>query len=527
MRPGLLSSGGDEAPFASGVVRVGPVELEVGIGETGSGTRLDWSVRNPGRHSLRLSWIGCTFDGEAERVLEHGWQSWSPVRRCTPADVRPERRRVPGWRRAMYFGQPSTAGRVVAGEQFLVTDGGVIGFLDGRRHLSAVEVDADGRLMALASLDGVPLGPGEERRLDPLWWAAGDPGTLYAEHAQLWGTEAGARATAPRPLGWCSWYHYYSSVEPTHVRANLGLAVEHGLGLVQIDDGYQSSVGEWLTPRSSWVEGTAAVAAEIRAAGLHAGIWTAPFLVDERSPIIAEHPDWALADRRGRPVRAMHNPRWWGGWAVALDTTNPAVLEHLTAIFTALVDQGFDYQKVDFCYAAALAGRRHDPTVTRAQALRLGLDAIRSAIGERAFLLGCGCPFGPAVGALDAMRVSPDVSPRWLPRRVEPGLEEAASCARNSLATSLLRSPLHRRLWVNDDDCLLLRPTQTELEPEQRRMLAAAAAAKGTSAVVSDDLALYGPDEWKLLEAVRSAHRGGDGPVLDDPFAEVPRIRGL
>ena len=525
MLPELLVAGTGAVRFATGVVRVGPVELEVRLGEVGSGVRLDWSVRNPGRRAVRLTGFGCALRGRFDRVLEHGWQSWSSVRRCSPGDVRPERRRVPRWRRAMYFAEPRRAGRVVAGEPFLLTDGGLVGFLDGRRHLSTVEVDGDAGLTALASLDGVLLAPRQERALEPLWWAGGDPGSLYAEYAELWGAEAGARTDAVRPLGWCSWYHYYSSVEPRHVRANLALARRHGLELVQVDDGYQAAVGEWLSPRPLWAEGTAAVAADISAAGLQPGIWTAPFLVDERSRLLAEHPDWAVADGQGRPLRAMHNPRWWGGWAVALDTTHPEVLEHLRATFSALAEQGFSYHKIDFGYAAALAGRRHDPGATRAQALRLGLDAVRSALGENAFLLACGCPFAPAVGVVDAMRVSPDVAPRWLPRRVEPGLEEAASCARNSLATSLLRSPLHRRLWVNDDDCLLLRPTETQLDPEQRRMLAAAVAAKGTSAIVSDDLALYGFEEWELLERVRTAAPSQRAPVLDDPFADAPRLR--
>ena len=525
MLPELLVAGRGAARFATGVVRIGPVELEVHLSEVGSGLRLDWAVRNPGRRPARLTRVACRLAGRFERVLEHGWQSWSPVRRCSPRDVRPERQSVPSWRRAMYFAEPRRAGSVVAGEPFLLTDGGVVGFLDGRRHLSAVEVDGDGTLTALASLDGVLLAPGEERALEPLWWAVGDPGSLYAEYAELWGAEAGARTAAARPVGWCSWYHYYSSIEPRHVRANLALAADHGLELVQVDDGYQAAIGEWLTPRPLWAEGTAAVAADIRASGLLAGIWTAPFLVDERSPLLAEHPDWAVGGTQGRPLRAMHNPRWWGGWAVALDTSHPGVLEHLGVTFSALVEQGFSFHKVDFCYAAALAGRRHDPQLTRAQSLRLGLDTLRSAVGEESFLLGCGCPFAPAVGVVDAMRVSPDVAPYWLPRRVEPGLEEAASCARNSLATSLLRSPLHRRLWVNDDDCLLLRPTETELEPQQRRMLAAAVAARGTSAVVSDDLALYGPEEWDLLETVRAAPPPERAPVLDDPFGDVPEFR--
>lgn len=54
------------------------------------------------------------------------------------------------------------------------------------------------------------------------------------------------------------------------------------------------------------------------------------------------------------------------------------------------------------------------------------------------------------------------------------------------------------------DDCVLLRPEQTELDAEQRRLLAESIAGGGGFTVVSDDLSLYGDEEWKLLERVRA-----------------------
>jgi alpha-galactosidase len=485
-------------------VRAGDVELVVALGEEGSGVRVDWSVRNPGRAGVRLGEIGIGLDAAPELVMEHGWQSWSVVRICPPDDVRPARRAVPEWRRAMYCSDVERAGRVVAGDQFLLTDAGIAGFLDGRRHLGLVEACP---VTAWALLDGVTLAPGAERPLHPLWLAAGDPGALYSEYTGLWGAESGARVTTPAPAGWCSWYQYFASVTPAGVRANLALAAAHGLEVVQIDDGYQSEIGDWLAPRPAWAEGTAAVADHIRAAGLRAGVWTAPFLAGEHSRLLSDHPEWALQP-------AMHNPVWWGGWALALDTTNPAVLDHITSTMAALRDQGFDYHKVDFLYAAALPAKR---SCTRAESLRLGLEAVRLGIGDDAFLLGCGSPFGPAVGIVDAMRVSPDVTTAWEPKAPLPGLYEAASSCGNAIAASRLRAPLHRRLWINDNDCLLLRPTRTELDAGQRRHLAATIAAGGAFTVVSDDLSLYGDAEWALLEAVRTSP---DEPLdLHDPFS--------
>jgi hypothetical protein len=175
--PVTLRAGGAEVRFREGVSVVAGIELRVELREQGAGLRVDWSVRNPGRAEVRLEEIGIGLDAAPELVLEHGWQSWSPVRACRPDDVRPERRDVPEWRRAMYFSDVDRAGRVVTGDQFLLTDAGIAGFLDGRSHLGLVEASP---LVAWALLDGVALAAGAERALHPLWLAAGDPGRLYS-----------------------------------------------------------------------------------------------------------------------------------------------------------------------------------------------------------------------------------------------------------------------------------------------------------------------------------------------------------
>jgi alpha-galactosidase len=54
--------------------------------------------------------------------------------------------------------------------------------------------------------------------------------------------------------------------------------------VIQLDDGYQRELGDWLTP-SSRFESLSATVARIRDSGRRAGIWIAPFLVGARSGI--------------------------------------------------------------------------------------------------------------------------------------------------------------------------------------------------------------------------------------------------
>jgi len=530
VKPLRFRIGADAAPFREGTVRAGGLELHVDAVAAGAGTRIDMTVRNPPGHAaeggLQVHRVALELEAAPELVLEHGWQSWSVMRRCRPHDFRPQRVETPGLARAVHFARREGAGHVVAGDQFLLTTEGIVGFLDGRSHLSTVEAPpGDGVLRAVALLDGVELGAGEERRLDPLWVAGGDPAQLYSEYAELWGAEAGARTQARPGVGWCSWYHYFSRVAPEHMRSNLRLAVAHDLDFVQLDDGYQAAIGDWLATNDRWPEGTAPVAAEIAGAGKRAGIWTAPFLAGENSNLARQHPDWLVAHHTGSPRRGMYNPEW-GGWTWALDTTRPDVLDHLRQTYASLVAERWTHHKIDFCYAAALPGVRFCSRIaTRAQALRAGLEAVREGIGPDAFLVGCGCPLAQAVGVVDAMRVSPDVATHWEPRASLPGLEETAVAARNAVRASVLRAPLHRRLWVNDPDCLLLRPSATGLTPEQRTQLAAMIGGTGGFTVVSDDLSLYGDAEWAALDQLRSRLASVDVPLtLEDPFSPTVTV---
>lgn len=536
------SSAALTAPFCEGASAVGPLEVAVRAAPLGSGQRIDVVVRHPGgpgAEPVALDRVRLRTSARPSVVLEHGWQSWSPVGRRRVGDVTPWRRMAPWWVRATYHACPELAGKAVTGDHFLLMadgcgpqgGGGLVGFLDGARHLATVVATTDD-VVVTALLDGVVLAPGQERPLDPLWVVDGEPGRCYSEYLAHWAATAGALAGAESPLGWCSWYRYFSRVTPVDCRSNLGPAADHGLELFLLDDGYERAVGDWLSPNRRFAaDPPARLAAEIHRLGMTPGIWTAPFLASPRSTLARAHPEWLAGTRRPgshaadgrRPCRAMWNPVAWGGWALALDTTEPAVLDHLRRTYAALAGDGWRYHKIDFCYAAAVpALRRGDGRSTRAEALRAGLRAVRDGAGSGAVIAGCGIPLAQSVGLVDIMRVSPDTAPRWSPGLLRlPGYLDLAPAAVSALQGSVLRAPMHRRLWVNDPDCLLLRPVRTRLAASQRRLLAEAVAGTGGFTVVSDDLATYGPDEWAVLDRLRRLRPQVDRPLdIVDPFAD-------
>jgi alpha-galactosidase len=381
-------------------------------------------------------------------VYEHGWQSWSPTvaYRLDERPFRPvsEQRRV-----GNYHPDRTAPHDAFSGEGLLAVDPGtgdgvhVFGArsADGpipsvRAHVEGDGVvvsggtDVDATVIPAARDEGAPT-----RALD---LALGEWGDRFA-------AASGVGALRPPPTAWCSWYHYFERVTQDDIEENLTAIGDLGLDVdvVQIDDGYQAEIGDWLTLSDRFAS-LAAVVDSIRDAGRRAGIWVAPFLVGERSGIAREHPDWLV------PGTPAHDG--WGGQQLrALDTTHPGAEAYLREVFGTFREMGIDYFKIDFIYAGAMEGRRADDGVTGAEAYRRGLQVIREAIGPDAFLLGCGAPILPSVGMVDAMRVGPDIAHHFEPLDGDLSQPSQRAAAQNSR----WRAWQHGRFWTNDADCLV------------------------------------------------------------------------
>ena len=484
------------------------------------------TLRSLVEYPVLLDRVIATFAGEMQTVLEHGWQSWSTVRSARPSDIRPERGDAPRWFRGEMLADRDGAGTLVTVDTFCLTDTYVLGALTATTCLLTFAV-TETAVEAHYLLDDVILEPGMEFELDTLWYREGPAGPNYSTYAERAGLASNARVDRGAPTGWCSWYHYFTNVTSAHIEANGEIAAAHGLGLVQIDDGWQAEIGDWSSTSPRFGTPIGDLATSIVADGGVAGLWSAPFLAIEGGKLATEHPDWLVLNDQGLPATALFHETW-GGKVFALDTTRDDVLAHLVETYRHLSEQGFEYHKVDFLFAAGIPGvRSGNGLFTRAMALQRGLQSIREGIGDDAYLLGCGGPLLSVVGIVDAMRVSEDVAPFYEPKIFFPGFPEGTVATKNAIQQSVLRAPLHRRWFLNDPDCLLLRPTDTELSPTERRVLATSILGTGAYLVASDDLSLYGADEWETFNQLMDLQSAADSTLtLANPFALSPRVIG-
>ncbi len=450
----------------------------------------------------------------------NGWQSWSHSG-VYGADEKARRTRLGPFQRNQNT-NPSTpifsdAGHFSSDFFALIGDrrtrkGFIAGFLSQKQQFGILEARLENpvRLKIWADGDHVRLDPGASVTTD---WAVLGCFDMDAEHPIDHYLDAVAREHeladdfGEIPVGWCSWYQYYSKVTSAQISENLhALKKVRGqlpLKKFQIDDGWQRQVGDWLSFRRTFPHGLAGLVKEIRLAGFHPGLWLAPFIVHPGSSLRRQHPDWLLRSAEGRLAYAGFV---WNTFNSALDLTNSKAQQYAVKVIqTAAAKWHFPYLKLDFLYAAALKGKYQDDTKTRAQVLRHGLEVIKKAAGKNVILLGCGAPLGSSIGIFPILRIGADVLESWYSQyfglktifRHEPHMPSA----RNSIQNILSRSFLHRKWWINDPDCLLVRPT-SQLTLTEVQSLATAIGMTGGSILLSDNLAALPLDRVQLAASL-------------------------
>ncbi len=390
------------------------------------------------------------------------------------------------------------------------TLGVLIGFVTHLRHFTGIglvlssEPPIAARLFAASHADGILLSKDEactsEMLLLGISMGKSNYLGLLKRYAAITGEKmmaiTGESAGWPNnPTGWCSWYYYYGEVTEQDVLANLNYFAsnkdEVPIQFIQIDDGYQNRTGDWTTLNSKFPSGMRAIVDKIHAVGFKAGLWIAPFVVAANSDTFISHPNWCILDSTGNFLTLPPNATWGRVKLYALDPTNMEVQKHIEKVFQIITQKwGFDYVKIDFVYAACMRGSVYsDKTVTRVDAYRQGLAAIRRGVGDDVFILGCGAPLGPSIGYCNAMRIGPDTEGNWaklefierIGRLWVPSLFPA-------LHSTILHSFLHGQWWLNDPDCIIVRVDKNKLTPvEVRTQLTIFGLASGL-VLISDDL---------------------------------------
>jgi alpha-galactosidase len=258
------------------------------------------------------------------------------------------------------------------------------------------------------------VAPGESAGAEPLMFAIGSD-----YHAQLenYGYAVRvlrkARTAAPTLMGWWSWTAYYYGVTEGTMLTNAAWLAQNleplGYNYFQVDEGYQYARGEYATADGrAFPDGMAYLGHRVEDMGITFGLWAGPFQVSDRSWVYEHHRDWLVHNLSGEPIhvgRVGAN----GEELYALDTTNPGAQDYLRQTYRELVNGwGARFLKLDFMESGSVEGVRYRPNTTGLEALRIGLEVIRQAVGDQVILDKDGSPMLAPVGIVDTGRISQD-----------------------------------------------------------------------------------------------------------------------
>jgi alpha-galactosidase len=364
----------------------------------------------------------------------------------------------------------------------------LLGFTSCRRFVGRFDLAAD-RMQIVQDTENLQLLPGQSWQLEDLLLTCGpSPDPLYAQLAQAIEKNHHRLHFKPEPTGWCSWYCYGARVTAQDIRTNLDFIAAHlpQLKYIQIDDGYQPAMGDWLEPGKSLGGNVRDVIRQIAQRGFAPAIWVAPFIASPDSKLFHDHPDWFIQDDSGAPLPSnkVSFGGWHGGPWYCLDGTHPGAQKYLENVFRVMRREwGCTYFKLDAnMWGAMHGGHFHDPAATRVEAYRRGMAAVRRGAGD-AFLLGCNHPLWPSLGLIHGSRSSLDIGRSW---------ETFANTGRENLR----RNWQNGRLWWNDPDCVLL---TGDLPENEFLFHATLIYATGGMLLSGDDLTTISPGHLDLL----------------------------
>jgi hypothetical protein len=305
-------------------------------------------------------------------------------------------------------------------------------------------------------------------------------------------------------MGWWSWTAYYYGITQNAVLTNAAWLAQNleslGYQYCFVDEGYQFARGEYATPdRKAFPQGMASVTHRVEGQGLTFGLWVAPFEVSERSWVYEHHKDWLVHNLAGEPIH-IGTVGQKIDELYALDPTNPGAQDYLRYTYRTLVnDWGVRFIKMDFMDISAVEGVHYRRNTTALEALRIGLEVIRSTVGEDVVLDKDGSFMLTPVGIVNTGRIGQDTGHTFgSTHDAAAGIAARYYMDRNFYisdpdAFTISRQVVGDRIWHGNKDPLTLDEAEDSI---------ALAAIAGGMFEIGDDLPALGasPDRVALTK---------------------------
>ena len=213
-----------------------------------------------------------------------------------------------------------------------------------------LEVDPQDNLRILAGINNYAspytLAPNEAFTTPPCWYTLSDKGKGDASRkVQRWARDyklldgKGTRLTLLN-----NWESTYFDFNEARLAELLKDTKKLGVDLFLLDDGWfankyprnddHAGLGDWQPNKSKLPNGISSLVKEAHADGVKFGIWVEPEMVNPKSELYEQHPDWVIK----QPKREEHYFRN----QLVLDLTNPKVQDFVFGVVDGLFTQNPD-----------------------------------------------------------------------------------------------------------------------------------------------------------------------------------------
>lgn len=259
-----------------------------------------------------------------------------------------------------------------------------------------------------------------------------------------------SRTLNSKILYWCSWYAHGKNISDHVINNTIQVITKNKLPLTHIiiDDGW-TNWGDWIQPNLSKFHNLHKTVSDIHRSGLKAGLWFAPFLVDPKSNIYHNHPDW-LVKKNNRLIQGFKTVPVWESLLTPrylLDFSQPTVINYIKqCLHIAIKEWRVDLLKLDFLYAPYFDLNHKSPTIATRH-LQWLLKYIKNTY-PKVQTIACGAPFKESSYLTDAIRISKDTA---LPPTVPHFFNSLVYKSRIEMLKTTLDTDLPPRLNVDPD----------------------------------------------------------------------------
>ncbi|PXA84846.1 alpha-galactosidase [Nostoc sp. 3335mG] len=382
---------------------------------------IETSYRNTGDAPLAIAgWHAATHD-----LLDHPDGAWTfagasyPDRRDWVQPVKPgfQQRNFMGMNGSDYGGGTPVA---VAWRR----DAGLaVGHVETVPKLIALPVAAQptGTRIGMTGDEAVLLAPGQTLTLPVAFVMvhSGDhfrPLDAYRRLMAERGLAAPAIPEASYAPIWCAW-GYERDFTTQQIYGTLPKAKALGLEWAVLDDGWQTSEGDWKVDRTKFPRGDAdmkAFADRIKAEGMKPRLWLSPLAADPGTDLLRDHPDMLLLDRDG----AAQNISWWNSFTLC-PAYQPTVDFFRGQIRRIIGDWGYEGLKLDGqhlngvapCYNPAHKHARPEESYEKLQDFWKALYDEAISINPQVVIEICPCGDSFAFHNIPAMNNTPASDP--------------------------------------------------------------------------------------------------------------------